>query len=61
MSIAELYHQHKLQPISKYIRILGVEPISSAVDESRRCRLSVVDLDHNPTFAVLSYVWGMIL
>jgi hypothetical protein len=58
MSIAELYQQHKLQPSSKCIRVLDVLPISSAVDEPLRCALSIVDLDNDPTFAALSYVWG---
>ncbi|KAH7071844.1 heterokaryon incompatibility protein-domain-containing protein [Paraphoma chrysanthemicola] len=63
MSLAELYTRHSLPPGSKTIRVLNIESVpelaQNALDEPIRCTLCTVDLDDQPKFTALSYVWGV--
>ena len=56
---AGLYESLPLRGGAKCICILNVRPPSTTdLDEPIQADLAVVDLDQDPPFTALSYVWG---
>jgi hypothetical protein len=62
MSIDDVYRYHNLPPNSKCIRILDILPGTDVQDGTHTrplvCKFKVIDLDTQPQFTALSYVWG---
>jgi hypothetical protein len=57
---ARLYTSHPIPPASRSIRVLHIHAQSDDATEGQaiKCDLSVEDLDAQPKFDALSYVWG---
>jgi hypothetical protein len=55
-----MYEGHGLRPNSNLIRVLDVQPVPKDATEDTpvECSLRVINLDRNPKFTALSYVWG---
>ena len=55
-----VYENHALRPHSHTIRVLDVRPIPHDATEGTplECTLRIIDLDADPAFTALSYVWG---
>lgn len=62
MSDANIYRLHPISPESKCIRVLDILPVAAQAsnpdDEPIRSVLRTVNLDDQPQFTALSYVWG---
>jgi hypothetical protein len=62
IAIVDVYQEHNLAQGKKCIRVLEIAASpninSKAQTEPVRCSFKVIDLDENPRFTALSYVWG---
>ena len=55
-AISNQYPSRSLNKESKEIRLLSLEP-SSSLQDTPRCTLEVISLNHAPEFEALSYTW----
>ena len=55
-----VYEKHALCPNTRTIRVLDVRPIAQDATKETpvECTLRIIDLDFDPAFTALSYVWG---
>lgn len=55
-----VYERHALPPNTKTIRVLDVRPIPRDAPKGTpvECTLRIINLDADPAFTALSYVWG---
>jgi len=55
-----VYERHALPPHTKTIRVLDVRPIPRDAPKGTpvECTLRIINLDADPAFTALSYVWG---
>jgi hypothetical protein len=62
MSKVDIYQANPLPPGSRCIRVLDILPVAnedaSSDDGPITCVLRTINLDNQPVFAALSYVWG---
>lgn len=60
MAVSDLYHRLPLKEGCRTIRILHVNSCSGPADDDGLIvsQLRLVNLDENPSYAALSYVWG---
>lgn len=57
--VSKLYSSLPLPPESRCIRVLDIYPASDTeIDELIKADIRVVDLESQPSFSALSYVWG---
>jgi hypothetical protein len=58
IAIEDIYQKHKLAQGQKCIRVLEIAASPNIKTNRVRCNFKVIDLDENPRFTALSYVWG---